>query len=46
MSGHWNEKSAFEIDIRDNRTITVSLATLPSRPTVVVLPMSYPLGQD
>ena len=39
-------RDEFEIDIRDQRTITVSLETLPSRPTVVVLPMSYPLGLD
>ena len=39
-------RDEFEIEIRDSRTITVSLATLPSRPTVVVLPMRFPIGLD
>ena len=39
-------RDEFEIVMKDSRTITVSLDTLPSRPTVVVLPLSFPFGLD
>ena len=39
-------KDAFAIVIHDGRTITVSLDTLPSRPTVMVLPTRFPIDYD
>jgi hypothetical protein len=39
-------KDDFEIAIHDSRTITVSLDTLPSRPTVLVLPTRFALDND
>ncbi len=35
------ERVRFDIDVRDTPTITVSHATLPSRPTIVALPGGY-----
>ena len=39
-------KDAFEITVHDGRTITVSLDTLPSRPTVMVLPARFPIDYE
>lgn len=39
-------KDEFEIVIHDGRTITVSLDTLPSRPTVMVLPTRFPIDYE
>jgi hypothetical protein len=39
-------KDEFEIAIHDSRTITVSLDTLPSRPTVMVLPTRFPIDYE
>jgi hypothetical protein len=39
-------KDQFEIVIHDGRTITVSLDTLPSRPTVMVLPTRFAVEYD
>ena len=39
-------KDEFEIVIHDSRTITVSLDTLPSRPTVMVLPTRFPIDYE
>jgi L-ascorbate metabolism protein UlaG (beta-lactamase superfamily) len=39
-------KDEFEIVIHDARTITVSLDTLPSRPTVMVLPTRFPIDYE
>lgn len=39
-------KDDFEISIHDSRTIKVALDTLPSRPTVLVLPTRFPVEYD
>lgn len=39
-------KDEFEIIVNDSRTITVSLDTLPSRPTVMVLPTRFPIDYE
>jgi L-ascorbate metabolism protein UlaG (beta-lactamase superfamily) len=39
-------RDEFEIVIHDSRTITVSLDTVPSRPTVLVLPTGFPADYD
>jgi len=39
-------KDEFEIAIHDGRTITISLDTLPSRPTVLVLPTRFPIEYE
>ncbi len=39
-------KDEFEIVVHDRRTITVSLDTLPSRPTVMVLPTRFPIDYE
>ena len=39
-------KDSFRIVIHDSRTITVSLETLPSRPTVMVLPTRFAIDDD
>jgi L-ascorbate metabolism protein UlaG (beta-lactamase superfamily) len=39
-------KDEFEIVVNDSRTITVSLDTLPSRPTVMVLPTRFPIDYE
>jgi L-ascorbate metabolism protein UlaG (beta-lactamase superfamily) len=39
-------KDEFGIVIHDRRTITVSLDTLPSRPTVMVLPTRFPIDYE
>jgi L-ascorbate metabolism protein UlaG (beta-lactamase superfamily) len=39
-------KDQFEIALHDGRTITVSLDTLPSRPTVMVLPTRFAVEYD
>lgn len=39
-------KDDFQITIHDRRTITVSLETLPSRPTVLVLPTRFAIEYD
>jgi L-ascorbate metabolism protein UlaG (beta-lactamase superfamily) len=39
-------KDQFQIVIHDGRTITVSLDTLPSRPTVMVLPTRFAVEYD
>ena len=39
-------KDEFEIVANDSRTITVSLDTLPSRPTVMVLPTRFPIDYE
>ncbi len=39
-------KDEFEIVVNDDRTITVSLDTLPSRPTVMVLPTRFPVEYE
>jgi len=39
-------KDDFEIALHDSRTITISIDTLPSRPTVLVLPTRFALDDD
>jgi len=39
-------KGTFQIVVHEDRTITVSLDTLPSRPTVLVLPTRFPIDYD
>ncbi|MDH3665865.1 MAG: MBL fold metallo-hydrolase [Paracoccaceae bacterium] len=39
-------RDEFDVAIHDGRTIKVSLETLPSRPTVLVLPTVFPLDYD
>jgi hypothetical protein len=39
-------KDEFEIVVNDSRTITVSIDTLPSRPTVMVLPTRFPIDYE
>ncbi len=39
-------RDEFEVAVHDSRTVRVSLESLPSRPTVLVLPTIFPLDYD